>query len=129
MKRLIFTGEDGIVAIVVPAMPDGVKCEAISTADIPTDRAFRDAWIQEGASIKIDMARARKIHMEKIQISLDKKLDETQKTLLLDQELGNDTTALKAERQRLRAIPKNFDLEKAQTPEELKDLWPLDLPR
>ncbi len=128
MKRLIFTGDDGIVSIVNPTMPNGVTCEAVLTADIPTDGTFRNAWVQDGANIKIDMPKARVIHMDRIRVARDKKLEETDKIILRDEEQGKDTTALKAERQRLRDLPQTFSLGKATTPEELKVMWPAELP-
>jgi hypothetical protein len=57
-KRIIFPNDDGGVAIIVPAPDSGLSIEEIAakdvpagkpfkiidSADIPTDRTFRDAW-------------------------------------------------------------------------------------
>ena len=57
-KRIIYTQDDGTVAIVVPADNCGLTVEQIQAKDvptgktsyivdksvIPTDRSFRDAW-------------------------------------------------------------------------------------
>lgn len=52
-KRIIYPLADGGVAIIVPAVsveeamkdiPAGVEYKIIDTADVPTDRTFRDAW-------------------------------------------------------------------------------------
>jgi hypothetical protein len=60
MKRIIYPTDDGGVAIVIPApealetmtieeiaakdVPDGKPFKIIDTADVPTDRTFRNAW-------------------------------------------------------------------------------------
>lgn len=58
MKRIIYPIPDGGVAIIVPApeceltiekiaakdVPEGVEFKIIDTADVPTDRTFRNAW-------------------------------------------------------------------------------------
>jgi hypothetical protein len=59
-KRIIYPTDDGGVAIVIPApeylaehtieelaakdVPKGKPFKIVYTADIPTDRTFRDAW-------------------------------------------------------------------------------------
>lgn len=57
-KRIIYTTENGGVAVIVPApecgltveeiaakdVPDGVEFKIIDAADVPADRTFRDAW-------------------------------------------------------------------------------------
>lgn len=53
MKRIIYPNNEGGVAIIVPAesieaamkdIPAGKPYKIIDTADVPTDRTFRDAW-------------------------------------------------------------------------------------
>ena len=58
MKRIIYPTDEGGVAIIVPApecgltieeiaakdVPDGKEYKIIDTADVPSDRTFRDAW-------------------------------------------------------------------------------------
>jgi hypothetical protein len=58
MKRIIYPTDDGGVAIIVPAaecgltieeiaakdVPEGKPFKIIDTADVPTDRTFRNAW-------------------------------------------------------------------------------------
>lgn len=57
-KRILYPTPDGGVAIIIPAtecgltveeiaakdVPAGVEYKIIDTADVPTDRTFRDAW-------------------------------------------------------------------------------------
>jgi hypothetical protein len=57
MKRIIYPTDDGGVAIIIPAdcglsieeiaakdVPAGKEFKIIDTADVPTDRTFRNAW-------------------------------------------------------------------------------------
>lgn len=60
MKRIIFKTEDGGVAVIIPSpewletntiedlakkdVPAGAEYKIIDTADVPSDRTFRDAW-------------------------------------------------------------------------------------
>lgn len=58
MKRIIYPTDEGGVAIIVPApecgltieeiaakdVPEGKEYKIIDTADVPSDRTFRDAW-------------------------------------------------------------------------------------
>jgi len=57
-KRIIYSNEDGGVAIIVPSaecgltieqiaqkdVPTGKAYKIVDVADIPTDRTFRNAW-------------------------------------------------------------------------------------
>lgn len=58
MKRIIYPTDDGGVAVIIPApecgltieeiaakdVPAGKPFKIIDTADVPTDRTFRNAW-------------------------------------------------------------------------------------
>lgn len=58
MKRIIYPTDEGGVAIIVPApecgltieeiaakdVPEGKEYKIIDTADVPSDRTFRNAW-------------------------------------------------------------------------------------
>ena len=144
-KRIIFKYKDTI-AVVIPSasalkkdrtltqialkamkelkLSAETKYEIIDASSIPSDRTFRDAWEQDGAKIKIDMPKARVIYMDKIRVVRNKELEKTDKIILRDEEQGKDVSALKTERQSLRDIPQNLDLESASTPEELTAIWP-----
>jgi hypothetical protein len=52
-KRILYTQEDGSVAIIIPTgaveasikdVPAGLDYEIVDTAEIPSDRTFRNAW-------------------------------------------------------------------------------------
>ena len=58
MKRIIYPTDDGGVAVIIPAsecgltieeiaakdVPTGKSFKIIDTADVPSDRTFRNAW-------------------------------------------------------------------------------------
>ena len=58
MKRIIYPTDEGGVAIIIPApecgltieeiaakdVPEGKEYKIIDTADVPSDRTFRNAW-------------------------------------------------------------------------------------
>jgi len=55
-QRIVYTQDDGTVAVIVPAVsvelalkdvPTGKEYHIVDVADIPTDRTFRDAWTWE----------------------------------------------------------------------------------
>lgn len=105
-------------ALIRKGVPDDAV--TITKDDLPQDRYFRNAWIVSDEKIDIDMDKAREIHMEKIRIARDEALE----VLDIETLKGID---VQAEKQVLRDIPQTFDLSKAQTPEELKALWPEEL--
>ena len=52
-QRIIYKTSDGGVAVIVPAdtieacmkdIPEGAEYAIVDTADIPSDRTFRNAW-------------------------------------------------------------------------------------
>ena len=79
--------------------------------------------------IKINMAKARGIQMDKIREVRNKELAkkdvEFMKALEAD---DGSSTAIAVEKQTLRDIPQTFDLT-TDTPEELKERWPEGLPK
>jgi hypothetical protein len=86
-------------------VPFGTGFEIWDLDDIPGDRWFRDAWrrSRNGGPIYVDMAFARKIHMKRLQ------------------SVANQRHATLQEnrwRERIR---------RAETPEQLKNIWPKGL--
>lgn len=85
-------------------------------SELPPDRLFRDAWSLDAGTVKVNMPKARKIHMDRIRRARDKRLAELDK-----RKYG---TEYDGERQALRDLPQTMNLETATTPEELKAIWP-----
>lgn len=73
-KRIIFTNEDGSVAVIIPAgaiedcikdVPEGKLFEIVDAADIPSDRTFRNAWEQAGKTIVHNLGKCKTIAHDK----------------------------------------------------------------
>lgn len=144
-KRIIFE-ENGQLKVVIPApdfisrggtlsdiiakvIPQGISHQIIDTTNVLSDRTFRNAWKAGTEKIEVDMPKARLIHMESIRKERNKELEASDKELAKELETGPASKNLKDRRQALRDLPATFDLSLATTPEELKALWPSNLPR
>lgn len=139
--KLAYLQPNGVVAIVIPSasflrnyddpeyaakdaaekmVPPDTEYRVIrDDSEIPTDRTFRNAWTMD---LTVDMDKAREIHMDRIRVVRDEEL----KRLDIETLKGVD---VQKEKQALRDIPQTFDLDKAETPDELKALWPKELPK
>jgi hypothetical protein len=97
---------------------------------LPTDRTFRDAWVHDGASgCKVDMEKARAIHMGRIRATRDERLKALDVETVKAVGRGDQAAAAAVEgrKQTLRDLPRTIDLTAAMTPEELKAIWPAEL--
>ena len=133
-QKIIFENEDGGVSVLTPSencglsiaeiaakdVPAGAAYEIVDESVIPTDRYFRGAWKKEGKAVKIDLDKAKYAQMEIIRGKRNEKLKE----LDIETMKGND---VQAEKQVLRDLPETFSLDAATTPEELKELMPVEL--
>lgn len=135
--RIIIDNGDGTVGILIPApnsnltldqiiakdVPNGKSHRVTDTSKIPSDRYFRAGWTDDNPTdtVDVDMVKARDIHMDIIRIERDKEL----RRLDIEQLKGNDVTTQK---QTLRDIPSIFDLGGASSPDQLKVLWPNEIP-
>jgi hypothetical protein len=112
---------------------DDVAAVAVMT-EVPTDRTFREAWCCSGSSkIECDMPKARDIHRDRMRRARQPKLDELDR--LHNRALGRRRQAeadnIEARRELLRNVTDDPAIEAAQTPDELKAVWPaiLETPR
>ena len=88
------------------------------------------AWeMDTDGTPKVNMAKARGVHMDKIRVVRDKELVKKDLTSLRAQESGDtsDQATVATEKQTLRDIPQTFDLT-TDTSEELNAKWPSELP-
>ena len=90
------------------------------------------AWeMDTDGTPKVNMPKARGVHMDKIRISRDAELVKEDLNILRAIEDGDSSAqaAVKAKKQVLRDIPQTFDLTTDNdTPLELQDKWPAELP-
>lgn len=131
MKVIVFKKIDGTCGIVIPTgdvndakkdVPEGLDYRIIGADKIPEDRTFRDAWTDDNdtETIDVDMGKAKIIHMDKIRRARDEKL----KVLDIETMKGLD---VQSDKQVLRDLPENTDLNAVENPDDLKKIWPKEL--
>jgi hypothetical protein len=90
------------------------------------------AWeMDTDGTPKVNMAKARGVHMDTIRVVRDAELVKKDLSSLLAIEAGDTSSqsTIATEKQTLRNIPQTFDLTTDNdTPEELKAKWPSELP-
>jgi len=108
--------------IMAKSNPSAYPLRVVNVSFIPTDRTFRNAWTDNNPNdaVDVDMPKARGLWMAYIRKLRDDKL----KQLDIEQLKGNDVSAQK---QALRDLPINLDLNVATTPSELKNIMPDEL--
>jgi hypothetical protein len=94
-------------------------------------KVFRNAWIDAGNKVVVDMPAAREIHMNRIRTDRNKELIKKDIEYIRALEVGDTTETAKvvAEKQALRDIPQTFQLSSYRTSEALQKSWPEGLPR
>ena len=130
-SRIIYTTDEGTVAILIPTDECGLSIEEIAAKDVPegkeykivdvselsSDRTFRNAWVLDN-EITVDIPKAKVITKNKLREER-KPLLEAQDILFMQaQESGTDTSRIVTEKQRLRDITKQVD--NMTTVDELK---------
>jgi len=142
---------DGKVAIVVPAEgvpvedcashvpPEALSHRVCSTADMPQDRNFRDAWtddakiingitgdVEDSPTVDVDMPKAREIHKEHLRRKRKPELLELDiLALMAIEEADSKMLAIVREAKReLRDCTDDPNIALAKTPEELKECSP-----
>lgn len=152
MDRIIYTKPDGKVVIVTPVSKDNlekvlgvltteqyenhviersipsdaIKVRYLKDSDIPSNREFRDAWVDtsELSIIDIDLEKAKDIKLKELRNKRNAKLDETDKEYLKLLSKGEDTSYLIKEKQRLRDITE--DLKALDVTGKINDIKLLD---
>jgi len=129
------TGADPAAEVAKWAESSGLTAVSwrVSDASVthPTDRTFRDAWTDDnpGDQVDVDMPKARTIHMNRIRVVRDAELAKLDIAWSRAMAKGVGADVIEAKRQKLRDLPQTFDLTSSATPEELKAMWPNELPK
>jgi hypothetical protein len=74
--------------------------------------------------IIINMEKARDIHRDKMRDVRDPLLKKLDADYMIAVEHNQDTSQIAAKKQALRDVTANSSIDSAQTPEELKAVWP-----
>lgn len=105
---------------------DGNQIDA-STATVPADRNFRDAWSLTGSIISEDITKAKEIFKDKIREVRTPLLADKDVELMKALEAGSSTTAIAAAKDALRDAPAAAAITSASTITELKAAWDTSL--
>ena len=137
MKRIIFTNEDGSIGVIVPTkeglakfgidglakkdVPEGKAFRIVDEEEIPSDRTFRNAWETDAeVAVKVNIPKAKGITKDRLRAERDVLLKDLDTQFIRAQESKADTTAIVAEKQRLRDI--TDEVHKLETVEDLKTI-------
>ena len=144
MSKIIYEQDDGTVAIIIPNLkeinpetgveytideiamkdvPSGLSYDIVEDSAIPTDRSFRNAWIQSGKTVVEDMPRAKEIHKTNIRLARTEKFKELDVDYQKATETSADTSDIVAKKQALRDAPAASGITTAVTTTELKQQW------
>ena len=141
MSKIIYEQDDGTVAIIIPNLkeinpetgveytideiamkdvPSGLSYDIVEDSAIPTDRSFRNAWIQSGKTVVEDMPKAKEIHKTNIRLARTEKFKELDVDYQKATETSADTSDIVAKKQALRDAPAASGITTAVTTTELK---------
>ena len=133
MSKIIYTDSDGTVSVIHPTkgdvnnaikdVPSGKSYKIVDDSVVPSDRSFRDAWVQDNETIKEDITKARELHKNRIRDARKPKLEsldiEFQKAL----ETSADTTSIVSKKNALRDAPADSAIGSASDTAALKAQW------
>ena len=133
MQVIIFENDNGGVATCIPTgelpieqvlekdCPKGRGARIVNHADLPNDyNDFYDAWEMDATSVTVNMDKAKELTKARLRQERTPLLQAQDVAFQRAQESGADTTAIVAEKQRLRDITSLAD--SATTLEELRSL-------
>lgn len=126
---IIYTNENGLVSVCIPTgelpieevltkdCPEGAI--VIDNADLPS-RDFRNAWELADGAVAVNFAKAQELTKDRLRAERKPLMEAQDVAFQRALETGADTSAIVAEKQRLRDITKLVDT--ATTLDELKGL-------
>ena len=127
-QAIIFTNDNGGVSVCIPtgelpieavlAKDTPVGSLIVNTSDLPTDNDFFDAWELADGVVTVSLTKATEITKKRLRAEREPLLAAQDVLFQRAQESNADTTAIVAEKQRLRDIT-NFS---ATTLDELRSL-------
>ena len=145
MSKIIYTQENGVIAVVHPSdqsllemtieeiaqkvVPVGISTYSIvEDSVIPTDRSFRNSWVgvgigTTGATITEDIDKAKEWHKTRIREARVDKFTALDIEYQRATETSVDTSAIVAKKQALRDAPDASGISTASNTTELKAQW------
>ena len=104
------TGELPIEAVLTKDVPEGRNARIVDQMDLPYQHNdFYDAWEMDDKSITVNLAKAKEITKKRLRAEREPLLQAQDVAFQRALESGADTTAIVAEKNRLRDITKLAD--------------------
>jgi hypothetical protein len=113
-QAIIFTNDNGGVSICIPtgeisieavqAKDTPVGSLIVNTSDLPTDNDFFDAWELADGVVTVSLAKATEITKKRLRTEREPLLAAQDVAFQRALETGADTSAIVAEKQRLRDV-------------------------
>ena len=138
MRKLVYTCPDGSISVIHPVLNTVGEAEGFTEADaeqraydaaiaeghtphwveeteIPSDRAFRGAWIHDGTTLGVHMPTAQEIHKENLRILRKPLLEALDTKYMKADESGDNAEKVRivALKNTLRDITKSDEIQKA----------------
>jgi len=141
-KVIIWTQNNGALAITHPAencgltveeiaekdVPDGKPYSIMDSSKLPESSIFRDAWVADNNwNINVDMERAREVWRNKIRFARALKWEQLDVAYMKALEISGDVSEIVEEKIMLRDYPNQKSISEAETIEELQEIWDNDL--
>ena len=104
VSTCIPTGEISIDAVLTKDVPAGRGARIVNLSDLPRDNDFYDAWEMDATSVTVNFAKAVELTKKRLRAERTPLLAAQDVAFQRAQESGADTTAIVAEKQRLRDI-------------------------
>jgi hypothetical protein len=120
VSTCIPTGEISIDAVLTKDVPAGRGARIVNLTDLPRDNDFYDAWEMDATSVTVNFAKAVEITKKRLRAERAPLLEAQDVLFQRALESSADTTAIVAEKNRLRNITSLADT--ATTLEELRSL-------
>ena len=127
-QAIIFTNDNGGVSVCIPTGEISIEAVKekdtpagsliVNTSDLPRDTDFFDAWELVDGKVEVSLAKAKEITKKRLRSEREPLLAAQDVAFQRALETGADTTAIVAEKARLRDIT-NFS---ATTLDELRSL-------
>jgi hypothetical protein len=104
VSTCIPTGELSIDAVLTKDVPAGRGARIVNLTDLPRDNDFYDAWEMDATSVTVNFAKAVELTKKRLRAERTPLLAAQDVAFQRALEEGKDTTAIVAEKQRLRDI-------------------------
>ena len=124
MQVIIFTNDNGGVATCIPTgeisieavmekdVPKGRGARIVNVSDLPNQyNDFYDAWEMTDTEVTVNMDKAKELTKKRLRLEREPLLVAQDVAFQRAQETGADTSAIVAEKQRLRDITQLADAE------------------